>query len=694
VYLETLNAPFIFDDIPKIVRNPDIKNFSTIFSRLVFSYKSERYRSFERNDPSRPVTYLTFALNYYFDGLIPTGYHLVNIILHAINAILLYIFISKLLSILKLPDKFNYLPFITSFLFAVHPVNTNVVSYVFARSSELATMFMLLSLIYFLKGAKSRIIFCSLFFILALFSKPFAVVLPFLTLAIDIIILKIDLKRSFRKNIHLIFILIIYLSFRYFYLGGLGDIDIAPELRWQRWKYFVLMPSVILRYIGVIFLVYPQCIYHDIKPVEVTSIYFWGAIIFIVILLLWGKYSYKQEKNGIVCFAILWFFITLAPTSSIFPTAIPMDEKRMYIAGIGIFLLISYYFLKILSFANRKVHFKIIIIFMILTGAVLIRHTHLRNKLYTSAELMWKDVLAKYNENYTALNSLAAIYMKQKQYKKALALLKRAIKLMPAAYETYINIGIAYYGLRQIDKSIESYKMALKLKPDSFDAHNNLAISLIKKKQYKEALKELNTALLYNRRSSSVYFNLAQIYTKLKKFTDAEKCYKKAIELKPDYIEAYVNISSLYYKLFSKEKKSSSLKSEYFNKAIKVLQCALKINPYHVVVLTNLGRLLRESGDIDAAIGFYSQAIDIAPNFYLPYFSLGVLYLKQNNLLEAEINLKKAVELYPDFNTLYSLMLVYLKMNKIGQAKKLLKKLYKINPTSKKLKKISQKFKL
>ena len=107
IYYKSLYAPFIFDDIPKIVENSDIKDLENIGTKLVYPY-NEEFRTFSRNDPSRPLTSLTYTLNYYFGKLDPFGYHILNILLHIFTVLALFFFIRKLLFFSMKKSSFFY----------------------------------------------------------------------------------------------------------------------------------------------------------------------------------------------------------------------------------------------------------------------------------------------------------------------------------------------------------------------------------------------------------------------------------------------------------------------------------------------------------------------------------------------------------------------------------------------------------
>ena len=134
LYYQIYDAPFILDDIPDIVENPDIKNLSVLKDKLIYPYSILN----NKNDPSKPITYLTFALNYHFGKLNTFGYHLVDVLLHFINSILIFFFCYQIFSyIVCKRDSFILASFV-SLLFIIHPINTTTVSYVFARSGQLS----------------------------------------------------------------------------------------------------------------------------------------------------------------------------------------------------------------------------------------------------------------------------------------------------------------------------------------------------------------------------------------------------------------------------------------------------------------------------------------------------------------------------------------------------------------------------
>ena len=404
VYHNSLKAPFIFDDMAKIVNNPDIQQLSNLKTKLIYKY-SENNKVFERNDPSRPLVYLTFTLNYYFGKLNPFGYHLFNLIIHIFNAILVFFLAKKIISGIyekgstplenvnnKIGGKpcgasggskspfcnnvrelysltgLTLFPFLVSLLFAIHPINTNTVTYIFSRSDLLATFFYISSVLLFIKATDKNLpilksfnplyILSLICFILAIFSKQIAVTLPAIILIYDYIFLneyKVS-KVIEKKNYHIPYWLLFigYLAFRYFYLGGIGDIE--AESTWNRYSYLIIQPYIILRYLKMLLIPTGLSIDHIINPVKLYELKTIISFIFIIVVFLSSYIVYRKKTNisKLILFSILWFFIILSPTSSIFPTTSPLVENRLYLSGIGFFII---FVIMCFLFVNLKAGF-------------------------------------------------------------------------------------------------------------------------------------------------------------------------------------------------------------------------------------------------------------------------------------------------------------------------------------------------
>jgi len=339
IYCNSLNTPFIFDDHGYIVSNDAIKNFSNVISQIVHpsAYVSN-------NDPYRPLLYFTFSLNYYFGQLNTFGYHCVNLLLHILTTILIF-FLTRKIFTYAYGNSGITLPLLVALFFSSHPMNTEVVTYVSHRSSSLAAMFYLLSLLLFVKTFEKRKFFYPfslLCFSCALLSKEITVTLPAIILLFDYVFLsnfKIHNVIA-KKYYHLPFWILaaVYVTFRYLYLGQIGDPAEGTYNKWTHYTYFITQPHVVMNYLKLLLIPVGQCIDHFIQPVDtvfdfkvILSLFLLSGV-FLTIYLIGRRYS---SLGKLFLFSTLWFFITLSPTSSFLPINDAMADRRVYLPGWG-----------------------------------------------------------------------------------------------------------------------------------------------------------------------------------------------------------------------------------------------------------------------------------------------------------------------------------------------------------------------
>ena len=503
IYSPSLRAPFIFDDQGKIVENTDIRSLSDIGTKLVFRY---RERKWESNDPSRPVTYLTFALNYHFGELDPLGYHWVNLILHTLNTFLLFFLVRKILFYSYQKDHL-FFPLAAAVLFAVHPINSVVVCYTYNRSGALAFFFFLSSILLFIRadnGRRFTVPLSILCFVIALFSKPDAITLPAVLLALDFIFLSdYDISKMAARGLsHLAFwtVLTAYLLFRYFYLGGLGDLEASNSLNdWPRFLYLAVQPYVIVKYLRLLLLPKGLCFEHSItQPGTLLQSKFAVSYLILAGMALAGWLAYKRKTAGskIILFAILWFLIILAPTSSLFPTTLPMEENRVYMSGLGFYLaavLACHAFFKINLSAGGIPFYKrpsgllmsaLLGTYIFGLAAVTIK----RSRLYREPALVWDEAHELYPLNVRATanasvahNNLAVAYYQQNKYDKALEELQKAIVVDPNSAMAHDNLGRVLYERKDYPGALREFETVLRLDPNNAFTRQNIA--LIRKAQ-------------------------------------------------------------------------------------------------------------------------------------------------------------------------------------------------------------------
>jgi len=629
VYYKSLKTPFIFDDIFKIVENSDIKDLSNLKTKLVYPYSKEHY-NFSRNDPSRPLTYLTYALNYHFGKLNTYGYHLVNLAIHILTAILLFILTKKII-LYAYEKETTLFPLFTALFFAVHPVNMSTVTYIFSRSVLLSTFFYLSSLVLFVRAFEKKntivYVFSLLSFVLALFSRQDVVTLPAIILLFDYVFLSDfkTMKVKEKRYYHLPFwiILFIYLLFRYFYFGGLGDVEAKAGSVWNRYSYLIIQPYMILRYFKLLFVPIGLCIDHVISPVKTLEPKIIISFISLAVIfwLTYRIYRKKTDSSKIVIFSVLWFFIILLPTSSFFPTTRVLAENRLYLSGIGFYVVIVFLYFSVFQYllpkaatspAGKLSFFLILVMcsYVFLLGYVTVE----RNHLYRNPMLIWQDVISKYPDNSGAHNNLGLSLINLNRFEEAEKAFREAIKKNPSNPEAHSNLGNVLGNTNRFEEAEKEFREAIKISPDFISARTNLGVLLDNTNRFEEAEKEYRKAIKINPNFANAHYNLGFLLVRLNRYEEAEKEYGETIRINPDDEAAHVNLGILLYDL------------RRYKEAEKEYRQAIKINLGGANAHYNLGLLLYKLKRYGEAEREFLEAVKITPYDSDAHYNLGNLY--------------------------------------------------------------------
>ena len=315
--------------------------------------------------PSRPIGFLSFALNYHFHGLDVWGYHLVNLAIHIVNAVLVWWLVMLTMATPVMRDQpisrhKGAMALFTALLFVSHPLATQSVTYIVQRLASLATLFYLLSLALYVKGRlwednkDRRVLFfyagSILCAVLGMLTKEIVFTLPFALILYEYSFIRTDTwKIDIRDRGIQIPIIILGIFVVLFFLNFSVDIfnPIPPLLNQgydypiTTWQYLLTQFSVILTYIRLFILPLNQNLDYD-YPIS-HSLFEWHTLfgllsltgIFVLGILLFRRYR-------LIAFGIFWFFLTLSVESSIIPISQNVIfEHRTYLPGFGFFLVLT-----------------------------------------------------------------------------------------------------------------------------------------------------------------------------------------------------------------------------------------------------------------------------------------------------------------------------------------------------------------
>jgi tetratricopeptide (TPR) repeat protein len=572
VYSKTFHAPFVLDDDGYLVTNLAIRDFGYFLEPSKVMALENMKLPFRYAFQTRIVTFFTFALNYRLHGLDLAGYHFVNLMIHLINAMLVYMLVKNTLATpffrsrsgkdgdsLQAGSR-DILPFFTALLFVAHPVQTQAVTYISQRFTTLATMFYLLSVAAYAGSRRSRsttagwgLYAVSLSSaVLAMLAKEISFTLPG-TLALYEILF---FEEGSKKRIALLapFVLTMMLiPLRLAVAGGaisdpglVGDsmITLAAGPALSPLDYLMTQFRVIVTYIRLLVfpvgqnLDYDFPIYRSFLDPRVLL-----SFLFLLILFSLGVYLFLRSRRNdpdgrqelrLASFGILWFFLTLSVESSVIPIADVIFEHRIYLPSAGFLLA----FVALAAMGWHRLH-RLVPEFgksaiPVLIPLVLILSTaaYSRNAVWSDGITLWKDAAGKSPGKARPHNNLGAYFEEAGRLEEAAREFRSAASLDPKNPEIRFNLGLVNFRLGRFDNAIGDLEATVSLRPEDSEAHYNLGLLYGRVGRPDLATKEMNTSYAIR------HYEQGKSYLRQGLPEEAIREFQAAIRLNPNHAGA------------------------------------------------------------------------------------------------------------------------------------------------------------
>lgn len=502
-----------------------------------------------------PLTWISHMLDVELYGLNPGQHHLINVLFHIINTLLLFYFLRKVSGQI-LPSAF------VAGLFALHPLHIQSVAWIAERKDLLCTFFFLLTLIsyihYLLRPSYLRYCILLLFFILGLMAKPMIVTLPFILFLLDFWPLnRITLNKIISTDIHPLSptqpstpgviirekILLLILSFvscliTFYAQKASGAVASVTDIS---------LPDRI----GNALVSYFLYIYKTVWPVQLAIIYPHpgtqpvGLILAATLSLFFLSFLFlsKPVKFPYLSVGWLWFLGSLVPVIGIIQVGVQaMADRYTYIPLTGLFIIFSWWIFHLFSkHKNRHLFFSIFA-----TGILLLLSIASWNQLkywQDSMTLLTRAIDITEN-NYIAHNNLGYQYIQNYQFDKAKEQFIKSLAIEPNFEIAHLNLGRTLVQEGKIENGITHYIAALKINPDYADAHNNLGNALLKLGHYRKAAHHYLQTIQLKHNFIEAYNNLGAVLILDGKYDYAIQILNNALEIDPSSLEAQVNIDT------------------------------------------------------------------------------------------------------------------------------------------------------
>ena len=652
--------------------------------------------------PSREVTAATFMLNTRLNealGLASwdvTGFLLVNVLVHGINACLVCGFLRSLLRLLGADEvAVRWGPVAMATLFAVHPMNASSVAYIVQRAGALATTFYLLAMWGYVgvrrppssgrawtAARTARAAGVLLCFWLSIKSKPLGLTLPVMILTLEACLLapdRVALRRFLRVLVPgaavavagmLFFVwwrgLLTVFPFQLHPLGGPG------ALKWGAWEHFLTESRVFVHYWKLLLLPLPQwsCIDHDVKlSTSLFEHYAGFAILFHAGLLV---LSFVASRRGYVlaAFGVQWFYVALIPYVALAQYEL-MVEYKTYLPCVGFMLVVAEGLWRI----QRRVSMRWLVPIVAASVAVLLAITVHRNTIYQTPLRLWMDAVEKSPGRARPHYNLGNVLMEAGRLDEALSHYRMAVQFDPNVFRIYNNLGIVLMRLERWDDAIHAFERALELRPDYVQVHNNLAAALVEVDRRPEALKHYREAFRLRPDYHAARYNYATTLLEIGDVQTAEREFKSLLEQSPQFVQAYSRLAELAIQRGETEKAITYyrqaithgaatpelyaalgdvfLAARRFPDAEQAYDEAVRMRPDDARVRNQLAAALLAMGRTPDALACLTETVRLCPDAFEAYMNRGQLYRNQGEFSRALADFDRAIELKPDSAVAY-----------------------------------------
>jgi tetratricopeptide (TPR) repeat protein len=606
VYGPAANTPFIVDDFPAIIQNESITSLWPLFG---VAKPGPLNPPAELPVSGRPVVNLAFALNYHFSGLEPFGYHIVNLVIHFLSALLLWAIVRRTLRLPYFDGRFNHvaewLALSVATLWALHPLLTESVIYITQRTEIMMGMFYLATLYCSMRyratsaheaterdqqrrtaqySSRARYAWLSAAVIACLCgmgSKEVMVSAPLIVLLFDRTFISGSLAGALRKSWPLYaglaatWLPLVYLNLQTPHRDAAGFAFGVTGLEW-----WFTQSRVLFMYLKLAVWPHPLLIHYQL-PYLSTFAEAWVYVVPLVLLALGTLYL--LWRNRPLGFLGTWFFAILSPTFAIPIVSEIAAERRMYMAliiPVAIFVIGGY---------------------QLLTTGPLRRSANTANDVVGGSPMMWIGVP-------TLILTLVYCFMDVSRlaaYDNELGLWLSVRELQPQNMRSWLYIGWYFEKTGNDDAAIQQYEGYLKQglpcrDPSEAQMHFRLGQLLLKKGQSQEAIPHLAEAVRVVPDKAMLRNNLAYALFVAGKNAEAANEYRTAIKLDPNFWPAHKNLGE------------ALLSAGEYRDAIKSFESALRLKPGEIEIYNSLATCHSHLNEREQAITALNHGLELA----------------------------------------------------------------------------------
>jgi protein O-mannosyl-transferase len=667
VYGQVYNYDFFsIDDDVYVYENSDVRSGLSLHS-IINSFTSTHGSCLWI-----PVTWLSLIIDRELFGLNPGAFHLINVLFHILNTLLLFAFFRKT------TGYAGRSAFIAA-LFALHPLHVESVAWITERKDVLSIFFMMLALQSYAQYVENlslkKYLPVIIFFALGIMAKPMIITFPVLLLLLDFWPLgrltgggkakPVSINRIILEKIPFFaisaidFVATLVAAKRGEALISLNALPLFQRIQEALVSYML--------YMGKMFVPRRLAFFY---PYRNEAIPLWEVVCAVLVLSGITLLAIRLWRNSPwYAFGWFWYLVSLIPVIGFFQTGEQsMADRFTYMPLIGLFVLGVWGVSE--SMKNRSQGKLIVSLLMAVIISVYgtitwvqVRHwkdsysllshaltvtsknclAHRYIGYYYASHGKIEDAFIHFNEalkidpGFPEIhNDLGVLFTRIGNYDEALAHFRDALRLNPNYPEVHDNIGILYAYQGKNNEALMHYNESLKLKPNNYKALKDIGILWYNIGDTDKALGYYNEALRLNPYYAEAHDNIGILYDGQGKTNEALMHYNKALKLDPNNDKVRKDIGILWYNIGN------------IDKALRYFNEALKLNPGNADTHNSIGIILYKEGKTDEAFKHFSEVLQINPNIPEAYFYLGNILVQQEKYEEAIIRYKEAIRLNPD----------------------------------------------
>jgi Flp pilus assembly protein TadD len=601
-YVGSFRGPFLYDDRGSVIDNPTLRQWSTAFRPLATGWPVS----------GRPVLNASFAANYAFSGLDTHGYHATNWLIHVAAGLLLFGFCRRVL--LRLPSlaaSATGIAWATALFWTLNPLQTESVTYISQRAESLMGLCYLGCLYAFFRaygsGAASPVwatVSVAACFV-GIGCKEVMVTAPLVILVCDRVFVAGGWRAAFagRRGYYCalasswVFLCVLMMTTG---MRG-GTVGFGAGIAW--WAYAITQFRAIATYLQLSLWPSPLLFSYGLTLGGPS----WRlAMDAVIVLGLAGISVLGALRGSKLGFLGVWFFVILAPSSSIVPVSTElMAEHRVYLSLAAVACLVAIAGHTLIGRLGAGARLAAILGFgaTVAVAAAEIAATRSRNEVYSSVYALWADTVAKSPDDAGARNNFGNALVDAGRFDDAIEQFRAASRISPGYSDPHQNLGNVLTRMGRDAEAVSEYRLAVPGNPGNANVLYNLGRALQKTGDAPGAAEAFDRALGGHSESAVVWYDLGNAFMDGGQSDKALAAFAKALALRPDYPDALLNHAGLL------------AQNGQGGEAILEFQELVRLEPDAADVHNDLGTLLAQSGDLAGARREFTEAVRLKPDY-------------------------------------------------------------------------------